>query len=115
MARHAYRAKVLNLIGELVHHVSHCEAAAMVESGHARRVSRSKATTLVVQLTVQRQLEVGTRDATITLQEMQANAFGAAGIVRRRGFVDRSMDKIEVWPTVGDTLAVRVGPRATHA
>jgi hypothetical protein len=61
----------------------------------------------------------------ITRSEVELNAYGAAGMARRkrphRDFkgretrgnrVNQVMDKIEAWPSIGDTLAVRVGPRA---
>jgi len=117
MARHAYRAKVLNVNGERIKSVGYSEANALVDSGAARRISRPKAP-LVIQLT-SRDTTYRT-ESSISLQEMEANAEGAVhSHMRIRGrrperignFVDRSMTKIELWPDIGDTKAVRVGPR----
>jgi hypothetical protein len=95
----------------------------MIESGPAKRLSRLKADHLIIQLMERkptaRELLA---NSTITLGEMEANV-GERGPRKRArwskrlkktlqaNFVDRAMSKIEIWPYIGDDLAVRVGPR----
>lgn len=117
MARHAYRVKVFNVNGERIKSIGYSEAWAMIDNGTASRLSPLKAP-LIIQV---KSREVTYRtEASISLQEMEANGEGAAHPHMRRrarrpgrigNFVDRSMTKIELWPDIGDTKAVRVGPR----
>lgn len=117
MARHIHRAKLLNVNGELIRYIGYQEAVDMVECGEAMRLSRLKAGQLVIKLRQARTPDRVKNEASITFAEMQANA-GVRGCRRRskrRGyvgnFVDRAMTKIKLWPLIGDTRAVRVGPR----
>ncbi len=115
MARHAYRARVYSVNGERLRSIPRREAEEMVDSGQAIRLSRLKAPELVIQLRHARNER--SDPATITLAEVEANA-GVRGPRQRNrdkvkigNFVDKAMTKIEAWPYVGDTKAVRVGPR----
>lgn len=123
MARHVLRATVYSCNGERLRSIPRREAEAMIESGPAKRLSRLKADHLIIQMMERKPTA---RDllanSTITLGEMEANV-GARGPRYRdhwspwmkkiisANFVDRAMSKIEVWPYIGDDLAVRVGPR----
>jgi hypothetical protein len=111
MARHAHRAKVLNVHGQRITSLGYSEALALVEADQANRLSRPKAP-LVIQMKP-RELEFRSQ-ASISVSDMRANA-GEHG-VRLRGrrpgrignHVDRAMSKIEAWPEIGDSKAVRV-------
>ncbi len=123
MARHVQRATVYSCNGERLRSIPRREAEAMIESGPAKRLSRLKADHLIIQLMERkptaRELLA---NSTITLGEMEANV-GERGPRKRArwskrlkktlqaNFVDRAMSKIEIWPYIGDDLAVRVGPR----
>jgi hypothetical protein len=110
---------LLNCNGEPVRRIGLQEALQMVERGEAIRVSRIKANKLVIRLTEPQKLNLISqiRGTSISHAEVEANV-GLRGCRRRarRGyvgnFVDRSMSKIEIWPEVGDTRAIRVGPRS---
>jgi hypothetical protein len=90
----------------------------------ARRITRKKAPLRDIQLL---NLEKASRGspASLTLADAEANAAGSAHYHLRRfgrgddgrpdvevlgNRVDRAMTKLEHWPSVGDTRAVRVGP-----
>ncbi len=116
MARHAHRAHVYSVNGERLRSIPRAEAQQMVDDGFALRLSRLKSDVLVIKLKYARNER--TDPATITKAEMEANVgqYGPRRTKRNRigNFVDRAMTKIEIWPEVFDTRAVRVGPRVTR-
>jgi len=109
-------------------HVKVADAEDMIgrqpwEAGAARRVG-SKKGQFSVQLRAPEILE-GRTEATITRSEMENNAWGHLWPHLRKpamfadgtpnpislgNYMDEDMTKVEVWPEVGDTKAVRVGP-----
>jgi hypothetical protein len=115
MARHPHRAKVLSINGERLKSIGYQEAYAMIESGEAVRISRLKAP-LAIKLKAPRKTDP-LKESQITLAEMEANAGLRGDRCRSKrpdrigNFVDRAMTKIEIWPDIGDTKAVRVGCR----
>ena len=112
------RAVLQTCYGDRIKAIGYEEALSMIDNGVATRVSRPKAPLVVRLKEVRRQTApMGT---TITLSEMEAIAGlrGPRHRSRRRrragqlgNFVDAARTKFEVWPLVGDTKAVRVGPR----
>jgi len=120
MARHAYRAHVVSCNGDRLKSIGLQEALEMVDSGEAIRISRIKAAQLVIRLRQPRNPDRLLAQASITFSEMKANAgeFGGRRRSKKRyrlgNFVDRARTKIEIWPLVGDTKAIRVGPVAVR-
>lgn len=116
MSRHANRAVVESCNGERLKAIGILEAEEMVESGIAIRISRLKAPQLKIKLKHPRSPDRLLAQASITFSEMRANAgeFGGRRRSKKRhrvgNFVDRARTKIEIWPDVGDTKAIRVGP-----
>lgn len=121
MARHAERAQVYSCDHRRLKSIGLVEAWELVKDGQATRLTSNddlkRGKPLAIMLK-SREVEYRVMSG-ITLSEMEANAAGAAGLAERRhgkrgrlgNFVDRAMTKIEVWPEIGDNLAVRVGPR----
>jgi hypothetical protein len=118
LAHHASRARVLSCNDEVIRHIGLQEALEMIAAGQAIRVSRIKAKSLIIKLTAPRREERPSNQTSIKMSEMMANA-GCMGVRRRNrarpdkvgNFVDRAMTKVQIWPLVHDTKAVRVGPR----
>jgi len=120
MARHAYRAVVRSVNGERLKSIGYQEALEMIASGEAIRTSRLKAPQLEIKLRQPRSPDRLLAQASITFSEMRANAgeFGGRRRSKKRhrvgNFVDRARTKIEIWPSVGDTKAIRVGPQSVR-
>lgn len=109
-------------------HIKVADAEEMIgrhtwEPGAARRVGLKKGQ-FAIQLRAPEVAE-GRTEATITLSEMLNNAEGSAHPYLRKyakfadgtpnplalgNYIDEDMTKVELWPEVGDTKAVRVGP-----
>ncbi len=120
------RIALHNVEGKLRRHIPPSEADGLIELGHAqwrcvrcaRKTSRGRCIgggehQKVLQL---KEPERMRRDspATLTLDDVQAvvgitdGEYGAPANARR---VQAARDKLTAWPFVGDTRAVRVGPR----
>lgn len=116
MARHSDRATLLNVNGGIVRHIDIREANKMVALGEAICLASGKQA--FFRLLEPRTLTSQIRNNSISFAETEANV-GLRGCRRRarRGyvgnFVDRAMTKIEIWPEVGDTRAIRVGPKSS--
>jgi hypothetical protein len=108
---------LLSVNNEIIRRIGLQEALEMVATGEAIRISGIKAKKLVVRLNSPRRSSLAeVKGVTITFAEVQANAGLRGRRLRGRGretgnFVDRAMAKIQIWPYVGDTLAIRVGPK----
>jgi hypothetical protein len=114
LARHSDRAVLLNINCEALRSIKIEQGDNMVARGEAAWYGRGKR--FVKLLEAQKANAISQiRGTSISLAEVEANV-GLRGCRRRarRGyvgnFVDRSMTKIEIWPEVGDTFAIRVGP-----
>jgi hypothetical protein len=137
MARHINRAHVYSSARLYLRVVSIDDAQRMLNTrpAQARRLSGPKDRQLIIQLiernshlehTELRPLEAF---GALNVTDVFANAMGRAGILERRpgkklwddnsgrrqhcigNRVDQAMTKVEMWPLVGDTKAIRVGPR----
>jgi hypothetical protein len=129
MAIHRERAQVYSVVGTRMRSVGVCEAYAMVRNGQARLISSSRATQCVIQLTVTLAAAGQGSQISISYAEMQAIAGLCGRALPHRTRIKRHPDgteeRIEIpenfafkaqkkfswWPAIGDTLAVRVGPR----
>jgi hypothetical protein len=111
MARHAYRVPIYSSLGGArpLIYVSRREAEELELSGHAKRVSRLKASNLVMRFCgLLRQPRM--TNGSITFREMELNALSqilSASSQAESRFVRRIAQKVAAWPLVGDEKAVR--------